>query len=80
MGYLKITLFIFICSCFSLKAQSTIGGSIADENNAEPLIGATVVIKGTNEASAVDVNGNFKIVTKTNFSSNTNNYIFRIQH
>jgi iron complex outermembrane receptor protein len=67
MGYLKITLFIFICSCFSLKAQSTIGGSIADENNAEPLIGATVVIKGTNEASAVDVDGNFKIVTKQTF-------------
>jgi outer membrane receptor protein involved in Fe transport len=50
-----------------LKAQSIIGGNITDEQSAEPLIGATVIVKGTSEASAVDFNGNFKIETKQNF-------------
>jgi outer membrane receptor protein involved in Fe transport len=59
--------FLIVISGFNIKAQSIISGSIVDEINAEPLIGATVVIKGTNEASAVDVNGNFKIITSQNF-------------
>jgi hypothetical protein len=64
MRFIKVTLFLFLWSCLTLNAQSIISGSIADENNAEPLIGATVVIKGSSEASAVDLNGNFKIETK----------------
>ena len=67
MNFLKVTLFLFLWTCLTVKAQSVISGSISDENNAEPLIGATVVIKGTNEASAVDVNGNFKIETSQAF-------------
>jgi outer membrane receptor protein involved in Fe transport len=65
MRYLIIT--FLLLSCLATRAQNVISGSIIDENNAEPLIGATVVIKGTNEASAVDINGNFKIETKQNF-------------
>jgi iron complex outermembrane recepter protein len=67
MRQLLFTFFLIILSNFASKAQGIISGSIADENNAEPLIGATVVIKGTNEASVVDINGNFKIETKQNF-------------
>jgi outer membrane receptor protein involved in Fe transport len=67
MRFIKVTLFLFLWSCLTLNAQSIISGSIADENNAEPLIGATVVIKGSSEASAVDLNGNFKIETKQSF-------------
>jgi len=67
MRYLLFTVFLFIVPNFASKAQSIISGSVADEANAEPLIGATVVIKGSNEASVIDINGNFKIETKQNF-------------
>ena len=67
MRYWQVTLFLFLISCFSVNAQSIISGNIQDELNAEPLIGATVLIKATNQASAADVNGDFKIETKQNF-------------
>jgi outer membrane receptor protein involved in Fe transport len=67
MRYLLFTVFLFIVPNFASKAQSIISGSVADEANAEPLIGATVVIKESNEASVIDINGNFKIETKQNF-------------
>ncbi|WP_279130484.1 SusC/RagA family TonB-linked outer membrane protein [Butyricimonas virosa] len=40
--------------------QKTIKGRVVDENNA-PLIGATVVVKGTTQGVATDVNGQFSI-------------------
>jgi hypothetical protein len=67
MRHLLFTVFLIIISNFASKAQSVISGSVADESNAEPLIGATVVIKGSNEASVIDINGNFKIETKQKF-------------
>jgi hypothetical protein len=42
MRYLIIT--FLLLSCLATRAQNVISGSIIDENNAEPLIGATVVI------------------------------------
>ena len=40
--------------------DSTIGGQVVDENG-EPVIGATVTVKGTNKATATDIDGNFTL-------------------
>ncbi len=40
--------------------DGTIGGQVVDENG-EPVIGATVTVKGTNKATATDIDGNFTL-------------------
>lgn len=52
---------LLICSFTMLAAQAQaleVRGTVCDENN-EPLIGATVAVKGTNVAAATDIDGNF---------------------
>jgi TonB-linked SusC/RagA family outer membrane protein len=45
----------------SVRAQSgTIKGKITDEKG-EPVIGATIRVKGTNKGAVSDMNGNFKV-------------------
>ena len=44
----------------SLFAQGNLSGKIVDENN-DPLIGATVVVKGTTNGTVTDLDGNFSI-------------------
>ena len=39
-----------------------IGGKITDKNTGEPLIGANVMIEGTERGAAADVNGNYSIL------------------
>lgn len=46
---------------FAASAQSTVRGTVKSSNGAEPLIGVTVVVKGTTAGSATDVDGNFEI-------------------
>ena len=58
----RITL-VVCCCIFNLAifAQSSkIGGSVTDEKN-EPLVGATISIKGSNKATLSDANGSFII-------------------
>jgi hypothetical protein len=45
------------------KAEQSIKGNISDKESGEPLVGATVVIKGTNplKGNAADAYGNFRI-------------------
>ncbi|MBN2524606.1 MAG: TonB-dependent receptor [Bacteroidales bacterium] len=57
---LIIFLFSFILSFAGVWAQKTITGIIQDEND-EPLIGATIVMKGTNQGTVSDVNGYYSI-------------------
>lgn len=44
----------------NLEATQTITGTVVDETG-EPLIGASVVVKGAGEGTATDFNGNFTI-------------------
>ena len=44
----------------SKPAENTIKGQVLDENG-EPLIGATVTVKGTNVVTVTDLDGNFEI-------------------
>jgi iron complex outermembrane receptor protein len=43
--------------------NSTISGKVVDSKTNEPLIGATVSIKGTTNGSATDANGEFSLIT-----------------
>src|SRR5260221_90667 len=60
-----VTVLIFIALIFSsgnIFAQK-ISGIITDGKSGEPLVGAIVVLKGTQEGSATDVDGKFEVAT-----------------
>lgn len=62
----KTILFLSLLSCgITLNAQKSIkvSGSVSDENNA-PLIGATVMVKGSSNGTMVDVDGRYSISAK----------------
>lgn len=44
-----------------LFAQKTVTGKITDESDQQPVVGATVAVRGTNIATQTDVTGNFSI-------------------
>ncbi|MFN8323029.1 MAG: TonB-dependent receptor [Chitinophagales bacterium] len=53
------TLFIFI-SCFLIAQDITISGNVQDDNK-QPLPGATVVVKGSNVGTTTDDAGNYSL-------------------
>ena len=59
--YKLISLFLLICS-IPLHAQKTmtVSGTVSDDSGA-PLIGATVMVKGTTNGTMVDVDGKYSI-------------------
>ena len=60
----KITLVLLALFSISLSfAQSTVNGTITDSNN-EPLPGANVIEKGTNNGTSADFNGKFSLAVK----------------
>jgi iron complex outermembrane recepter protein len=65
---LKILFGILFFLCLQqLSAQQVIQGTVFDDTGSEPLIGASVAIKGTTEAVSVDINGSFKLTTSQKF-------------
>ena len=56
----SLYLFIFLIFAGSLGAQNMISGVLTDES-AEPLIGATVYVKGSTEGTVTDYDGSFKL-------------------
>ncbi|MEP2280537.1 TonB-dependent receptor [Maribacter sp.] len=61
--FLLTTLAIFAFSTVALKAQTTISGVITDTEIGEPLIGANVIIQGTNTGASTDYDGKFSITS-----------------
>lgn len=59
--YLITPLFIIFYSVTSLAQSGKISGRVTDENN-EPLIAANVLIKGTNQGAATDIDGYYSIL------------------
>lgn len=54
--------FFFCFFCAYLRAQEvTITGNVTDATTREPLVGATIVVKGTTNGSTTDINGVYKI-------------------
>ena len=56
----KAAFLVFILSCFVGFSQQNISGTISDEDGV-PLPGVNVVIKGTNDGTSTDFDGNFTI-------------------
>lgn len=55
---------MLICnSLYNISAQNTIKGILKDQNTGEPLIGATVLIKGTTQGTITDFDGAFILRT-----------------
>lgn len=46
-------------------AQQTIQGTVTNQDNGEPLPGVTIVIKGSNQGTTTDFDGNFEISVST---------------
>jgi len=57
----KILLLTFILLCQTAYAQIQISGTIIDGQTKETLIGANVIVKGTNNGTSTDFNGNYII-------------------
>ncbi|HSI70431.1 MAG TPA: TonB-dependent receptor [Gillisia sp.] len=52
---------IFIFLCLSMSAQTTVSGTVVDNNNL-PLPGANVTVAGTTQGTVTDFDGNFSFV------------------
>ncbi|MBK7980439.1 MAG: carboxypeptidase-like regulatory domain-containing protein [Ignavibacteriae bacterium] len=61
---MKKIFLLFLCFPFILFGGVTgkISGVIKDSQTGEPLIGANILIEGTNLGAATDVNGNYVIL------------------
>jgi len=58
----KFTMLIFIMlSCISLQAQNKISGKVTDQKSNQPIIGASVLVKGTNNSATTDYDGSFTL-------------------
>ncbi len=60
-NYLPLLLCFTLYLIFTNTSQAQISGKLLDENSAEPLIGASISIKGTSTGTTTDFDGNFLI-------------------
>ncbi len=60
MKQLSLVLLLVLGSAVSLVAQRTIQGTITDDAG-EPLIGATVLVKGTSSGTVTDIDGQYSL-------------------
>lgn len=58
-----LTLFIHLCCAFALTAQTNImvKGKVTDQSSNESVIGASVVVKGTNIGTITDIDGSYSL-------------------
>ena len=58
-----LVLLLMLCLHLAVFAQNTgtVSGKVTDKQNGEPLVGATVSIRGSNASVVTDNNGSFKI-------------------
>ena len=58
-------LMALLAFAYSAVAQTTLKGKVVDAENAEPLIGATVSVTGTQTGTVTDMDGNFELRVST---------------
>lgn len=63
---LSLTLLFLWSSVGWAWAQYTVSGTVKDERNGDPLIGASLLVKGTTTGAVTDLDGNFTINIPTN--------------
>ena len=54
-------LFLALITSMTLMAQTTLKGKVLDATLGEPLIGATIMVKGTSAGCVADFDGNFTL-------------------
>ena len=54
-----------LCFCTELLAQRTIAGRVQDDNS-QPVVGASVIVKGTKTGTVTDSKGNFALNISAN--------------
>ncbi|WBL44037.1 SusC/RagA family TonB-linked outer membrane protein [Algoriphagus halophytocola] len=57
-----LIILLLVCIAGVSWAQSSVTGNVSDERTGEPLIGATILIKGTTTGAVTDLDGNFTLV------------------
>lgn len=60
MNKRSLVLMLVMCSAMALFAQRSITGKVTDEKNV-PLIGASVLVKGTSTGTVTDIDGNYTV-------------------
>lgn len=55
-----ITSIVISLCCMTIYAQNRITGNVSD-GNGEPVVGATIVVKGTSHGTVTDIDGNFTL-------------------
>ncbi len=53
---------LFLCIGMAV-AQNTVTGTVVSGEDGEPIIGATITIKGTKTATVTDIDGNFSLIS-----------------
>ena len=62
MKKISILFLILLCNCTFLYAQQfSITGVVTDKKLKEPIIGASVIVKGTTNGTVTGLDGNFTI-------------------
>lgn len=64
MRKLSIMLLLLVGAVQFALAQTTIRGKVTDKTTGQPLVGATVTLKGTTNAVATNDNGDFTLITE----------------
>src|ERR1041385_2290198 len=71
-----VLLFSLVISTVFLFAQNkTVSGKITDSKTKEPMVGATVLVKGTKIGTATDASGNFKMEVPADAKALTISYV-----
>lgn len=63
-----LAILVVLLTTAGAQAQVTVKGTVIDQEN-EPVIGATVLEDGTTNGTATDIDGNFTLNVKNNFTS-----------
>lgn len=63
MKRILLSLFVLVAAFSMAVAQTNVTGSVFDQNR-EPLPGASILVKGTAEGVATDIDGNFSVKAK----------------
>ena len=65
MKRILLTCLLSVGAIWAFAQSGTVSGTISDPDTNEPLIGANVVIKGTNTGATTDVEGRFSLTSPT---------------
>lgn len=55
---------LMVFTSFAAMAQIKVSGTVTDEQTGDPLIGVTVLEKGTSNGIATDFDGNFSLTVE----------------